>query len=665
MSGFLPGFEKKWVDECNSLISAGQHKKALDLFSSMFVTISEGFSVDLVGLLGRLDISEFDVESRENYFLLSVGVAGKCDLPDMALSSISELLQGQRSKEDAAFRQALQLEKANCYSMLGKNNAASFLYKDLASSCEDSRTIAYVYQGLSAISESEDDMSMYAQQAADKHLEAGSRFEAAKVYARLSDNYKSKCAEKALGSIDKAIDLVESERLSDREFYAALLANKAQYLYELDQASDALPVAKKSCDLRRGVSGVEVQLHTSLVLLAEIRKEIDSSDDCSDINIELHDLVECINDEEFHFRIKLLELVRQKKPLDEIDMGSIDGLNDPCARAASYVYTVFTLDQSLLEGLELLDRAKEIAMFVKDKKLLAFVLFSVGELYRRNEMFSEAIGSYEKSIVAHSYFLPSVQACISVMIDQKLWSDLEILLKRRMELIGDHPGICLTLARALFEQSKFLLAYRYFMKSGSDDEYVKRAVLECYEKMSKEEIEALPRPCATASLRSVSLDEFQAALKEFSRSISSKSRMHFWVKEKVGKGYKWAARPEEISKQLLIAFLSGRFGHGSVEILQETRAGAGFIDLYVGLPGGLKVVIELKMCGGSTYSEQYALSGVDQIVHYLGAFPTKVGFLVIFDGRNRDYGKNIIAMQGVGEMTIFSIAVDLRNTVKG
>ena len=89
-------------------------------------------------------------------------------------------------------------------------------------------------------------------------------------------------------------------------------------------------------------------------------------------------------------------------------------------------------------------------------------------------------------------------------------------------------------------------------------------------------------------------------------------------------------KPEELSRQILITFLNGKFGKDTIETLQESRAGAGFIDLYVSLPGGLKIVIELNM-SGSGYSSNYALSGQSQIIYYQTNMSTKSGYHVVFD----------------------------------
>jgi hypothetical protein len=84
--------------------------------------------------------------------------------------------------------------------------------------------------------------------------------------------------------------------------------------------------------------------------------------------------------------------------------------------------------------------------------------------------------------------------------------------------------------------------------------------------------------------------------------------------------------------------LSGRFG-GRIEQFRELNAGAGRIDLYIMLHGGLRLVVELKMLGGGSYSSTYAFSGTDQITHYMDNRECRLGYLILFDARTRDWGK--------------------------
>ena len=46
----------------------------------------------------------------------------------------------------------------------------------------------------------------------------------------------------------------------------------------------------------------------------------------------------------------------------------------------------------------------------------------------------------------------------------------------------------------------------------------------------------------------------------------------------------------------------------------------------------MKIVVELKMCGGS-YTARYAARGVNQLGHYMTSKKSHLGYLVVFDAR--------------------------------
>lgn len=138
--------------------------------------------------------------------------------------------------------------------------------------------------------------------------------------------------------------------------------------------------------------------------------------------------------------------------------------------------------------------------------------------------------------------------------------------------------------------------------------------------------------------------------------------MSFWRAGKARK-HRWHASPEEHAKQLLITALGTAFGP-HVEILDEVKAGAGRIDLYLRFGKALRVVLELKMCGGGSYTERYALDGLEQLAHYMEAKGTGLGLLVVFDGRTIDYGKGLRDVEIAGPKTIFVQGVDVRPVIR-
>ncbi len=73
--------------------------------------------------------------------------------------------------------------------------------------------------------------------------------------------------------------------------------------------------------------------------------------------------------------------------------------------------------------------------------------------------------------------------------------------------------------------------------------------------------------------------------------------------------------------------------------------------------------VELKMCGNG-YSEGYAQDGIEQLDHYMRNKNTKIGYLVVFDSRVRDFSKGFQASHIAEEMLFVTKVVDVRPIVK-
>src|SRR5262249_1289640 len=107
-------------------------------------------------------------------------------------------------------------------------------------------------------------------------------------------------------------------------------------------------------------------------------------------------------------------------------------------------------------------------------------------------------------------------------------------------------------------------------------------------------------------------------------------------------------------------YLKARF-QDRVDVFEEVGAGAGRIDLFVRLIGGLSIVVELKMCG-FRYSTPYAAAGEDQILHYMDNRKTHLGYLVVFDARLDKHGEKLLS-GSAGQHTVIELLVDVRPRV--
>lgn len=157
----------------------------------------------------------------------------------------------------------------------------------------------------------------------------------------------------------------------------------------------------------------------------------------------------------------------------------------------------------------------------------------------------------------------------------------------------------------------------------------------------------------------INLKKLCKDLDVFCNFIKSNKRMTFWHKK--GNNYKWVTKPEKYAKNLMHTFLKGKYGK-SIDIFEELYTGAGRLDIYIKIDN-LKMIIELKMCGCG-YSLNYAKAGYNQLIHYIENKDTLIGFLIIFDGRLRDYGKGMNAVKKIKQYIVYTKFIDLRYKIK-
>src|SRR5690606_8323227 len=142
--------------------------------------------------------------------------------------------------------------------------------------------------------------------------------------------------------------------------------------------------------------------------------------------------------------------------------------------------------------------------------------------------------------------------------------------------------------------------------------------------------------------------------------VAADKRKTFWTG--TGQKRKWTRHPERHAQNLLHTFLKAKFGP-RIEVFEELSAGAGRIDIYVMLEGGLRFVVELTLAGAPGYSSTYAFSGAEQLQHYMEQKKSALGYLLVFDARIRDWGKGETS-SGKGKYTVRVFFADVRAQVK-
>lgn len=491
--------------------------------------------------------------------------------------------------------------------------------------------------------------------AIDTFLETGQRKEAINNIIKLSDFESKIDPNKALKSLDYAIQIMKSDKLLDKEISASLLHRKAELLFDLRDYPQSLMAIQEACSLRRELIGNEIERHASLSLAIIITETLNDENKKHTFQNELNEVSKLIKDDNFFIRQKLSDYIRDKKNIPQEFIDELVVQKDKVSLCAIYMF------EYMLDDIEAIDKALILATELENDKLLSDIYLEIAEKKYKDKDILEAFFSYKKSLEYNPFNYASYQNCTKMLFDNELFKEAEEFLKVLINTIGELPNVCYFYAKSLFENQNYELALEYFKKANSSEE-TNEYILKCVNNINDVSVIRTTNK-QIPNIPFISKDMLSKALQDFSLSISQDSRMSFWKLDKETKKHNWISSPEEYAKQLLISFLNGKFGKDTIEILSETQTGAGYIDLYIRLQGGLKTIIELKMCGNG-YSSTYALSGESQIVHYAKNKNTHIGFLVVFDARTRDQGKHFIDLKTIDNVLIHTLVVDVRSKIE-
>jgi tetratricopeptide (TPR) repeat protein len=651
-----------WIDEFIINVNNLNISNAYDLFEKNKSRLQYISEKSVLIQLRLLNVSLLDKKQKKEFLTYLIVSAGILNQRDELLEKEIDLLFSEFKDElEIELILNLELEKANISASNKLYYQAVSRYKKLLEQKEIETSIkAWAYQGLSLIANNDEDFIFYTNLAIDTFLETGNKEVAISNIVSLADFESKTDVKKALERLDYAIKIMGDSSLLDKEYSASLKHRKAQFLYIRNNLKEALIVTEEACILRRGLFGSEVALHASLSLASIITQRLNYDDKRQIYNNELLKVSRLIKDDNFSLRQALASCVQEKiKIPKELTEKAVNN-NDSYTICAIYIYEYSLVTNEDDESIGLIDNAIMLAEELKDDALLSDIYMAIADRNNNNNQFKDAFIAYKKSLDYNSLNSASYQNCISMLFKNKLYIEAEDFLKKQIEIIGELPNICFYYAKSLYENKNYSLSLQYFKKSNHSSTEIDTYMLACLKNMDNNELLDIKQNEKNIH---ITKDNFEKSLYEFSKSISQHSRMHFWKYNKEVNKYKWTEKPEELSKQLLINFLNGKFGEDSIEIIQEPRAGAGFIDLYLLLKGGLKVIVELKMCG-TGYSSTYAISGESQIIHYAKNKNTHIGFLVIFDSRVRDYGKLFMDIQTLENIIIHTIAIDVRSEIK-
>lgn len=296
----------------------------------------------------------------------------------------------------------------------------------------------------------------------------------------------------------------------------------------------------------------------------------------------------------------------------------------------------------------------------------AHILKVYANIFLRNDKLEQYLEFAEKYLNIVCFDSDFNKNYIEILIQNKYWSKLEDFTKLYKEKVDNN------------DYNKFLYAKSLYMQNQSNNLNLALTILisikNTIDQIYKDDLDSMINKLIENNAKPdfallkeqedfiVTIRTFEKSLDNFITYIQSNIRMDYWEYDKTSKTYSWISKPEQRAKRDLQLYLQTEFKENLL-MFDEIRTGAGFIDLYLKFNSGLEIIIELKMCG-TPYTTNYALQGKEQLAHYLRNRQSKFGYLVVFDGRKRDFEKNLRENINNSEYSIIVKAVDMRTTTK-
>lgn len=517
---------------------------------------------------------------------------------------------------------------------------------------------AYVCGRIANILPKDDrDGAFFATRAKDLHLMAGDRLRAVQFQIERAIRLQNHDPRESLDLLNESLCWITEDGLLAREARARIYHLVSVLLLEHQQLEDAREAAARANQELRRLVGHEDKLISTLEIQAEIESRLHNREVAEQLREEAKLLLEDFDNPWLRTREALRQALLGPNEQATALLANVsfdpDDAEQQFWRHLVLAQTADDLEGTLTHAANALKMAAN-CVAGQDSQHLAYSI--MGERLSQYQKPARAIEHFSKALEFSPWSTHARERLINLLWDEERWSEAASFLRKEVARLGHLPGLSYALGRSLLEAGEHREAANYLgraVQSGSTNtamvkDLLLRAIAEG----------ATPPTFSEEVPREATLDDLRIQLAKFSAGVADRQRMSFWIRGSSSRRA-WRSCPEDHGKQLLIAWLAASLGD-RVEILEESPAGAGRIDLYLRLGTRLRVVVELKMCGGGSYTTTYAFEGLEQVSHYMEAKNTSIGFLVVFDGRTRDFGKGWQEIETIGNNTINVVTVDVR-----
>jgi tetratricopeptide (TPR) repeat protein len=655
------------AEKINAAVVVRDHTRAVEELKAAVKEGRLGFApnAQLLDALASIEVNSFGQENRDLVRDALLRTAQQLDRIDIAAAQAESILAERQNLTDYG-RSDLEMIIAHAAAKEGHIETAMTIWRRLLKTPEkmapESR--GWALRNISLALDIQDPEALRtARRSSDAFLEAGNKAEAGKSLMRVSKALMYESPQKAIDALDAIEAVANQEGLQQNEMLSALYHARANRLSALGDHGSALGEAKKAVELKRALVGLETGLISSLYLVEQELKALGQLEEAAAYGEEAAHLIEKTDDAYFKLasRVTALSNNFNQTEADAILAEAIAAKKDEIIAGIQTLIATLAPDLSDTQRLSKLEAClreqdqKKLPEVAKApaRHALATQLIKLGQLDRAEPWL-------RKLLAANPIDRWARDAMIDILWRQEKWGDATIFLRKQIQIYGDRPGFTFALGKSLLKSGALDDAVSVLHRSANlatSNPEIKKAAQELRDKALDMGGTIRPVEDETSQNAPLSSELFETALQEFCRFISADKRMTFWVKDEKD-DYVWMPSPEGYAQSLLHTYLKGKFGE-RISVFEEIKTGAGRIDIYVQLTGGLSVAVELKMCG-FRYSTTYAAAGEDQVLHYMENKRTSLGYLVVFDARLDHNGEKIMPERQADKYTVKERTCDVR-----
>lgn len=631
------------IPKIKDLINAKEYEKAINIYKKyeMFIPINE----DIFDLLNIIDLDLVESIDDEVYIVLTkLHIKEVLNDWNYIKDNVPLIIQkyNEQSNYIASIKNELTFTLALANQNLGNKETAICIYDELLN---DKKTCGKLRASIYGNKSYLENNTKYMELSADLDLSVGNIKRAINTKMVLSDKIFGFAPEKSYQLIQECEELCKSDNINDIDFKSKIQYCKAIYFMNTNEDDKALDAIQKTLKTISNLYGDDIneRRYSCYVIALQLAKDLKNEKLSKEYEQKLGEVKISIQNEAFNQQLLAADAMQLHNYTLLQELRGKNPDNFFIKYGANIISSLADNSKTFLEKLELLDEIKKDINkpeFTSDRISLLYRSYAI--LFNNHNQVDKYLEYADLSLQYNPFDTDFRDRYIVRLINLEKWSNIEIFCKKQIDIFGEFPNLMYLYAKSIYKQQKDekSLAISLFILNKFKNEVSIEYKEDCQKMIDDLIMSGTTPSCQYVNKNDkpsqlLTLENFNNKLEEFKLYIQQKGRMRFWKKE--NGVHKYNNSPENIAKIAFMDFFKSEFGD-QIEIIDEYKAGAGAIDLYIQFSPNINIIVELKMCGKG-YSSNYALEGNLQLKHYYENSGGSLCYLVVFDGRKNQNKK--------------------------